>query len=82
MAPKALGFGLKILAYDPWVPAGAVAPFGTHTTDLDQLLRESDYVSVHVPLGEGTRGLINARTLRLMKPTAYIHEYLARANRG
>ncbi len=72
LAPKALGFGLKIVAYDPWVPAEAVAPFGTHTNDLDLLLRESDYVSVHVPLAEGTHGLINARTLRLMKPTAYL----------
>ena len=72
VAGKALGFGLKIVAYDPWVPAEAVAPFGTHTDDLDALLRESDYVSVHVPLTEATHGLINARTLRLMKPGAYL----------
>ena len=72
LAPKAMGFGLKIVAYDPWVSAEAVAPFGTHTQDLDALLRESDYVSIHVPLTEETRGLINARTLRLMKPSAYL----------
>jgi D-3-phosphoglycerate dehydrogenase / 2-oxoglutarate reductase len=72
LAPKAVGFGLRIVAYDPWVPAEAVAPFGRHTNDLDLLLRESDYDSVHVPLAEGTRGLINERTLRLMKPTAYL----------
>ena len=72
LAPKAMGFGLKIVAYDPWVSAEAVAPFGTHTQDLDALLRESDYVSIHVPLTEATRGLINARTLRLMKPSAYL----------
>ena len=72
LAGKALGFGLKMVVYDPWVPAQAVAPFGTQTDDLDALLRQSDYVSVHVPLTEATRGLMNARTLRLMKPSAYL----------
>ena len=72
LAGKALGFGLKMLVYDPWVTAEAVAPFGTLTNDLDALLRESDYVSVHVPLTADTRNLINARTLRLMKPGAYL----------
>ena len=72
LAPKAAGFGLRILAYDPWVPPAAVAPFGTMVSDLETLLRESDYVSVHVPLTAETRGLVNARTLRLMKPTAYL----------
>src|SRR5262245_18017005 len=50
LAGKALGFGLKIVAYDPWVSAEAVAPYGKLVNDLDALLRESDYVSVHVPL--------------------------------
>ena len=72
LASKALGFGLKNVVYDPWVSAEAVAPFGTQTTDLDALLRDSDYVSIHVPLTVATRGLINARTLRLMKPSAYL----------
>lgn len=72
LAPKAMGFGLKILAYDPWVAADAIAPFGTPANDLDVLLRESDYVSIHVPLTDATRALINDRTLRLMKPTAYL----------
>jgi len=72
LAGKALGFGLKMIVYDPWVTAEAVAPFGTPTNDLDALLRESDYVSVHVPLTPDTRNLINARTLRLMKPGAYL----------
>ncbi|MBI4013064.1 MAG: C-terminal binding protein [Candidatus Rokubacteria bacterium] len=72
LAPKAAGFGLRILAYDPWVPADAVAPFGTLAADLETLLRESDYVSLHVPLTPETRSLIDARTLRLMKPTAYL----------
>lgn len=72
VASKALGFGMKIVAYDPWVSAEAVAPFGARVENLDDLLGISDYVSIHVPLVEATRGLINARTLRLMKPTAFL----------
>jgi D-3-phosphoglycerate dehydrogenase len=72
LAGKAQGFGLKMIIYDPWVTAEAVAPYGAKTDDLDALLRASDFVSIHVPLTEATRGLINARTLRLMKPSAYL----------
>lgn len=72
LAAKAVGFGLKILAFDPWITPADVARFGQHTGDLDHLLREADYVSVHVPLTDQTRGLINTRTLRLMKPSAYL----------
>jgi D-3-phosphoglycerate dehydrogenase / 2-oxoglutarate reductase len=72
LASKALGFGLKILAYDPWVSPDALAPYGVWTDDLERLLRESDYISLHVPLTDKTRDMINAEALRLMKPTAYI----------
>jgi D-3-phosphoglycerate dehydrogenase len=72
VAPKARGFGMNIIAYDPYASPEAVAPYGAYTDDLGVLLRESDYVSVHVPLVEATRGLINARVLSQMKPTAYL----------
>ena len=72
LAAKAQGFGLKLIIYDPWVTAEAVAAFGTQTDDLEALLRAADYVSVHVPLTDATRGLINTHALRLMKPTAYL----------
>ena len=42
------------------------------TTDLDTLLKESDYVSIHCPLTPETKGLINADRLRLMKPNAIL----------
>lgn len=72
LVPKALGFGLKLIAYTPHLTPDALAPFGTATNDLDFLLRESDYVSVHVPLTPQTRGLIGEHALRQMKPTAYL----------
>lgn len=72
VVPKALGFGLKIMAYTPRLAPDALAPFGIATTDLDFLLREADYISIHAPLTAETRGLIDARALRLMKPTAFL----------
>ncbi len=72
LVPKALGFGFRLLAYSRQIAPDALAPFGEATRDLDRLLRESDYVSIHVPSSPETRHLINARTLALMKPSAYL----------
>lgn len=62
-------FFARVLAHDPAVPT---APAGLESVDLETLLRESDVVSLHCPLLPTTRDLINARTLSLMKPTAYL----------
>jgi phosphoglycerate dehydrogenase-like enzyme len=60
------------LAFDPYVDARAAAKLGTRVVALDELLREADFVSIHCPLTESTRGLIGARELSLMKPDAYL----------
>jgi D-3-phosphoglycerate dehydrogenase len=71
LVPKAQGLGLRVLAYTPRLPDGAID--GVETTgDLDRLLAESDYVSVHAPSTPETRGLIGEAQLRRMKPTAYL----------
>lgn len=63
------GFGMKPpLVFDPFVKAAD----GVRLVSLDELLRESDFVSIHCPLNEKTEGLIGERELRLMKPTAYL----------
>lgn len=72
VAPKALAFGLQIIAYTPRIAADALDPYGTATRDLSFLLHESDFVSLHVPLTPATRGLIGAAQLRQMKPTALL----------
>ena len=72
LVPKALGFGLKIIAYTPRLSQDALEPFGMATNDLDFLLRQADYISIHVPLTPETQNLIDARALQLMKPTAYL----------
>ncbi len=70
LVPKARGFGLRVLAYTPRsTPATGEVEL---TNDLDRLLAESDYVSLHAPATRETAGLIGARELRLMKPTAYL----------
>jgi len=70
---KSTGFGLaRVLVFDPYVDASAVRKAGAEPVDLVTLLRESDYVSVHVPLASETRGMIGAQQLALMKRTAIL----------
>jgi phosphoglycerate dehydrogenase-like enzyme len=60
------------LAFDPFIDPNIAAQLGVRLVDLDELLRSSDFVSVHCPLTNGTRGLIGAREISLMKPTGYL----------
>jgi glyoxylate reductase len=71
VAQRATGFKMKILFYDI-IPRPEIEEFGAKRVDLDTLLRESDFVSVHVPLMKETVHLINKERLKLMKKTAYI----------
>jgi phosphoglycerate dehydrogenase-like enzyme len=67
------GFGMKQpLVFDPFVPAAAIAQTGARSVTLDELLAQSDFVSIHCPLTDQTRNLIGARELGMMKPTAYL----------
>jgi glyoxylate reductase len=71
VAKRATGFDMKILFYDV-IPRPEMEKLGAKRVDLDVLLRESDFVSIHVPLMKETHHLINAQKLRLMKKTAYL----------
>jgi phosphoglycerate dehydrogenase-like enzyme len=62
----------RLLASDPIVSSDTAAACGVELVTLDQLLRESDYVLINCPLTAGTRGLIGARELRLMKADAVL----------
>jgi D-3-phosphoglycerate dehydrogenase len=67
---RMLAFGCRVLYHDPYVPE---APFeGAIPAPLQQLLREADYVSLHVPRTAESVDLIGARELALMKPTAFL----------
>lgn len=63
---------MRVLAYDPYVSAEQGAALGVEMVSLEDLMRQSDYVSIHVPLLDGTRHLINAERIALMKPTAFL----------
>ena len=72
VARKLGGWGLKMLATDPFVEPGRADELGVQLVDLDTLCRQSDYVSLHVPLLSETRHLISQRELALIKPGAIL----------
>ena len=72
-AKVGLAFEMKVLAWSPRLTPERCAEVGvTHAGTLDDLLRASDIVSIHVTLNEKSRGLLGARELALMKPDAYL----------
>jgi phosphoglycerate dehydrogenase-like enzyme len=71
VAHRLSGFDVDLLAYDPYVAPEDMAALGIESVTLDDLLRRSDYVSLHAPLNDETRGMIGAREFSQMKPTAY-----------
>src|SRR5580693_2563452 len=64
-------FKMKVLAYDPYLPADVVKARGAEKVELDELLRRSDFVSINCPLTDETRKLMGAREFALMQPHAY-----------
>jgi D-3-phosphoglycerate dehydrogenase / 2-oxoglutarate reductase len=69
---KAAALGCRVLAYDPYLSAAQIAERGGQPVELEALLRDADFVSLHVPLTPETRHLIDERALALMKPTAFV----------
>ncbi|HNP84857.1 MAG TPA: phosphoglycerate dehydrogenase [Kouleothrix sp.] len=72
VARRARGLEMEVLAYDPVVSTDRAAQIGVTLATLDEVLAQSDFLSLHVPMIESTRNLINATRLAQMKPTAYI----------
>jgi len=73
VARRALGLKMKVLGYDPLAAPEAAAEAGVQVLDdLHELCRQSDYLTLHVPVTDDTRGMINTDLINLMKPTARI----------
>jgi D-3-phosphoglycerate dehydrogenase / 2-oxoglutarate reductase len=74
VALRARAFGMRIIAYDPYLTRHHlhVTESRAELTDLDTLLKTSDFITIHLPLTEETRHLINRERLCRMKPTAYL----------
>jgi phosphoglycerate dehydrogenase-like enzyme len=71
-ARLARSFDLRVLAYDPYVPAAEAVAVGAELVELSALLRMADFVAITCALTAETRHLVDAQRLSLMKPTAYL----------
>ncbi|WP_213455200.1 phosphoglycerate dehydrogenase [Rhizomonospora bruguierae] len=67
-AQRMAAFGTRLIAYDPYVQPARAAQLGVRLVGLEELLRESDFVSIHLPKTPETVGLIGARELAIAKP--------------
>jgi phosphoglycerate dehydrogenase-like enzyme len=72
MAEYGRVFGMDVIAWSQNLTADAAAEVGVRRVEKDELFAQSDILSIHVRLSERTRGLVTARELGLMKPTAYL----------
>lgn len=72
VARRAQGLEMRVSAHDPYIAPQMPERLGVELVSLEELLREADFVSLHLPLTEGTRGLINRQALQAMKTGAYL----------
>ena len=72
MVKRAAGFGLRTIAFDPYVSELTIGEAGVEPVGFAELLQRSDYLSIHAPLNEETHHLINADALAQMQPSAIV----------
>lgn len=65
---RAQGLEMKIIAYDPFIPKQRAKELGIELVDLETVLRKSDYITVHTPLTDETRGMVSDPQFEMMKP--------------
>lgn len=71
-ARRMSGFGCRLIGFDEFYPEGSIVEHSVETVSWEQLLAESDFISIHCPLTESTRGLFNAASFSAMKSGAYL----------
>jgi D-3-phosphoglycerate dehydrogenase len=72
VARRALGLDMRVLVFDPYVPDEHARRLGLEPVELEPLLADSDIVSLHVPLTQATRGILNADRLACMRQGAFL----------
>jgi D-3-phosphoglycerate dehydrogenase len=72
VANRCRAFGMKVLVYDPYLTTEYADDLGLALTSLDEVLTHGDIISLHVPLTDETRHLIDAKALALIKPGAFV----------
>jgi D-3-phosphoglycerate dehydrogenase len=70
VAMRAKAFGFRMLAYDPFIEELVMSPYGVEPATLEEVLRNSDYVSMHAPDTESARKMLTEKHFKMMKPTA------------
>jgi D-3-phosphoglycerate dehydrogenase len=72
VAKRALAFGMKVLAYDPFLTDARAKALGVESLDLDEVYRDADFITVHMPVTDQTRGMLDAAAFAKMKPKVCI----------
>lgn len=72
VAQRLAAFDMNVIAYDPYIQAPRAAQLGVRLVSLEELLRDSDFITVHLPRTQETVGLIGDRELRMVKPSVRI----------
>lgn len=72
VAKRAQAFGMEILAYDPYLAAERIEATGAKACTLDEMLANADIVSIHLPVLDSTKGIVNKDWFSKMKKTAYV----------
>ena len=70
VARRAQSFGMRLVGYDPFLAPGHAARIGVELMPLEEMLAQSDFVTLHTPLTDGTRNMIGANELAIIKPGA------------
>ncbi|MBI4372706.1 MAG: phosphoglycerate dehydrogenase, partial [Candidatus Omnitrophica bacterium] len=68
VAVRANAFGMRVLAFDPFITKESVRQLGVEFVDFETLLKNSDFITLHVPLTDNTKNMINEKTLKMTKP--------------
>lgn len=72
VAKRALAFGMNVMAYDPFMSAENAKRLGITMASVDEICQKADFITVHAPLNDQTRGMIGAKQFSMMKPTARV----------
>ena len=72
LVKRLAGFEMRVLGYDPMLSAERAEKLGVELTDIDHIFSEADFISLHIPENDETRGMINARLFAMMKPGAML----------
>lgn len=72
VATRCQAFGMEVVAYDPYLSPTRAEELNVELMGLDEVIDQGDFISIHVPLTDETKGIVGSDALRAMKPTAFV----------